>query len=176
MSQRQSSLKLRCRSDSNPLSQATHHVSFLLRPPPSVTPRTDAFCRVACTLRFSLRAIEAVFVFSRASVLSVRTSFLRPRPPLHWITSSASPAAFPGWKGRERWHRQSAADESGRGRLGASFGFVDGAHLRCNYVPAIGEAYPSLHLATHPSRLISTMSQRRGDGEIAPVGRDHGFR
>jgi hypothetical protein len=50
------------------------HAPFLPRPPPSVTARADALCCVAATLRLSLRAITVVFVFSRASVLSVRTS------------------------------------------------------------------------------------------------------
>jgi transposase len=49
----------------------THHVSSLL--PPSITPSFDARPYIAPTLRFSLRAIT-VFVFSRVSVLSMRTS------------------------------------------------------------------------------------------------------
>jgi hypothetical protein len=51
-----------------------YHTLFLPRPPPSVTPRTDALCRVSSTLRVSFRAITLVFVFSSASVLRVRTS------------------------------------------------------------------------------------------------------
>jgi hypothetical protein len=47
---------------------------FLPRPPPSITPRADALCCVATTLRLSFRAITVVFVFSRASVFSMRTS------------------------------------------------------------------------------------------------------
>ena len=47
---------------------------FLVREMPSLTPSPFAFCRVAPSVRLSLRAITVVFVFSRASVFSVRTS------------------------------------------------------------------------------------------------------
>jgi hypothetical protein len=50
------------------------HALFLFRPAPNVTPSLIACWYVAPTLRFSLRAITLVFVFSRASVFSIRTS------------------------------------------------------------------------------------------------------
>jgi hypothetical protein len=55
-----------------------------------------------------------------------------------------------------------------------SFGLIDSAHFRCNNVPAIREAHPGLHLATHLAGQVSAISQRRGDSEIMAIGRDHG--
>src|SRR5262249_44187326 len=42
--------------------------------PASFTPRARAFCLVAVSVRLSLRATTVVFVFSRTSVFSIRTS------------------------------------------------------------------------------------------------------
>jgi hypothetical protein len=56
-------------------SARTYFVLFLFpRLPPRVTPSLIAFCFVAWGVRFSLRAITVVFVFSRASVFNVFTS------------------------------------------------------------------------------------------------------
>jgi hypothetical protein len=50
--------------------------AFLFRcsVPTNFTPSEAAFCRVAVGVRFSLRAIVAVAVFSRASVFNMLTS------------------------------------------------------------------------------------------------------
>jgi hypothetical protein len=63
------------------LIQCAYHVvcssglqAFFPRPPPNITPSLIACCFVAPSVRFNLRAITVVFVFSRASVFSVRTS------------------------------------------------------------------------------------------------------
>jgi hypothetical protein len=48
--------------------------ALFFRPPPSITASFDARRYTAATLRLSLRAITVVFVFSRASVFSIRTS------------------------------------------------------------------------------------------------------
>jgi hypothetical protein len=63
-----------------------HHVSFLPRSAPSITPSFDARPYIASTLRFSFRAIT-IFVFSRVSVL-IRSSFVHcgcalPSSPCH---------------------------------------------------------------------------------------------
>jgi hypothetical protein len=65
--------RLLTRSDLSP-SPVPPHVLCLPRPPPSITASFDARRYTAATLRLSFRAISVVFVFSRASVLSIRTS------------------------------------------------------------------------------------------------------
>jgi hypothetical protein len=50
------------------------HAPFRPRPPPSTTASFDARKYTAATLRLSLRAITVVFVCSRASVFSTRSS------------------------------------------------------------------------------------------------------
>jgi hypothetical protein len=54
---------------------------FLPRPPPSITASFNARRYTAATLRLSFRAITVVFVWSRASVFSMRSSsFVHGRP------------------------------------------------------------------------------------------------
>ena len=69
---------------------------FFPRPPPSITSSFDARRYTAATLRLSLRATTVVFVFSRASAFSIRTSsFVHGRllvatGPVHWPSLSCS--------------------------------------------------------------------------------------
>jgi hypothetical protein len=59
-------------SDLSPSPGPLHALFF--RPPPSITASFDARRYTAATLRLSLRAITVVFVCSRASVFSMRSS------------------------------------------------------------------------------------------------------
>src|ERR1700722_19450300 len=49
----------------------------------------------------------------------------------------------------------------------ASFRLVYRAHVCCDNAPTLGESAPSLHLTADPTRLVGTISQGRGHGEIA---------
>jgi hypothetical protein len=64
------------RSPFAPLGASTtgRYAFAFLRDPASLTPSAVAFCRVALSVRLSLRATTPVFVFSRTSVFNMRTS------------------------------------------------------------------------------------------------------
>jgi hypothetical protein len=60
-------------ADVSPRERLGSHALFF-RPPPSITASFDARRYTAATLRLSFRAMTVVFVFSRASDFSMRTS------------------------------------------------------------------------------------------------------
>ena len=74
------------RSDLSPLPSLVHARFF--RPPPSATASFEARRYTAATIRLSLRAITVVFVYSRASISSVRTSSFVHDPPLRSLSHS----------------------------------------------------------------------------------------
>jgi hypothetical protein len=87
------------------------------RGPTSFTPSTLAFCRVAPSLRLSLRATTLVLVFSRTSVFKRRTSsFVHGRGFLVAFAIAVSPNESK----KDRTHVNSRACPSPRGRRAAA--------------------------------------------------------
>jgi hypothetical protein len=79
-----------------PASPRAYLVLFLVREMPTDTPSAVALAYVAPRVRFSLRAITIGFVFSRASVFSVRTSsFVHGRTFAFFAILFPMPALFP---------------------------------------------------------------------------------